>query len=851
MMEKEQQKEKLIEICQIGFSHLESTDKQWLKTKETTSFALEFLIEINTSSDIESLLSFREKSLTLTTLYCNLIKEDVDSFIPSLNCFYSTILDINKRLDELYLDGKKQQEADQDQQQENNQVLKEKQQSLIETYKFISLTLLGTFCLLFPSNESLLFESIPYLFKLSKFQHSTSLIYSTLSSEIINQPKILAKYTKEFIYFSKENSNCFSILSSLYQYNTIDFENNISILVESFQSTENKTGILAIFSEISKYNPIILVPWLPKLKSSLLQISSSSQFSIILKSISIKYPSAISPLLGDIMDAIEKIDILKYSLPEVIGSCGPESTCEAFNFLMKMIKKQEDSSFKSSMDSNVLISILKGFKSIQKVSPLLLVNHVSLFEKYLENTGTSSESISSLAQSIIDDISLVTTTTLQPPFHELNLDILESIDNNIQSYNIQISQQQSPFNSKDNILNFINSNSTFVSTIFNTLLEFPITPFKSDFKFNSSSSKVVEEEEKEKEEKEKDKQEEKELEQLNLTFINADQKVELVIVDKENINIWIKLDLLKQLVNLPSFLNDESNGIKYDLTNPFLNSTQIKYIFSELLKLFKKDHHQQQTNTNISSPIGNSNQVTNNDNLLSPEKNQQQQNHSLVSNLEPISSDDSKPPVIVTTPPTTTTTTTSNTISNGHSTVNRSVSISSFSTINQQHEGSLVKKSKYLGRKKTLWFSITDTALIAYSSKNHNTNTLQVGSGGGADQIKVKIPFSKIIEIVPDVKKKENSFAIITEKRKYYLSAQSQNEQKEWIDQLQNAIKLSNSVNSNNNHEETDLTSISSASQSPITSPVQSPNMKSTNSKNPPKLKKSKLSMYFNFKKKD
>eukprot|EP01133_Synstelium_polycarpum_P014810 gene14810-17509_t len=143
----------------------------------------------------------------------------------------------------------------------------------------------GTVSFLFPTNSALLDLSIPHMLALGKLSPQIqSIVFSTLSSEAINQAKVLAPFINELIN---------------------DFESNIPLLFECYEKTpESKASILAIFSEISKQNPFIIAPFIIQLKPCLQQQSLTTLYAILLKSIASKYQSAITPIQNDIFESI-------------------------------------------------------------------------------------------------------------------------------------------------------------------------------------------------------------------------------------------------------------------------------------------------------------------------------------------------------------------------------------------------------------------------------------------------------------------------------------------------------------------------------------------------------------------
>ncbi|EGC30363.1 hypothetical protein DICPUDRAFT_157900 [Dictyostelium purpureum] len=445
---------KIIKIRIDNF--LEEEEKLFLANGENLKIIFKILCEKNNNQIEENdIIEFRETTLTLVTLICNLLKNDIESFIPVLDEFYSTIIFMLK---ELYLSsinstssvassssssslsihntsggGKKSNsfyksptsDSEDDSSflstQRNvispiiNRIKKSENIRLStnntqsnnprqQLYNIISVTMLGTVCLLFPSNEKLLSKSIPFLFEIGHYKSQTqSLIISTISSEIINRPKILSNYVLEFIKFSKDNPNVFSIIASLYQYNKQDFEKNLNVLIECFKEPESRIGILSIISEISKVSPLIIIPYLKVLKLSLSQVSLSSQFSIILKILAQKYPFTISTISSDLISAMDNNDSLKYSLPEILGMCGPDKTKLVYQYLYSLLKKQQEKAPRSSEDDHIVVSILKGFKSIYKTSPNLINIRDPLLQYFSTN---GSEFILSFLNTLVDEFTL-------------------------------------------------------------------------------------------------------------------------------------------------------------------------------------------------------------------------------------------------------------------------------------------------------------------------------------------------------------------------------------------------------------------------------------------------------------
>ncbi|KYQ92673.1 hypothetical protein DLAC_06671 [Tieghemostelium lacteum] len=806
------------------------------KNVETIEFILQTIREKNLDS-CDEILEFQEKSLALTAILCNLFKEDPKLVIGHLS---------------LYFDIISQMLSEQSKPQEND--------PKYQIHNAISLTLLGTVCLLIPSNKDLLEKSLPHLINCAQYKNpqTQSIIYSILSSEIINQPKLLSNFVNELIHFSKNySSTSFSILSSLYQYNSKDFDDNLPILIESFKETDNRIGILSIITEIAKHKPDLVIPYLNNtLKEYCFQqVSLISQFTVIVKTISYRYPFAISPLIDDMIKALDSSSDTKYSLPEFIGMCASDKTKVAFDCLMNLLNKEEQL---SPPDSNVIVSTLRGLKNIQKTSPTLMLNPQVFSNFQNSDKFGGNESIASISQNIIEDITKVQSESKdkKSPDTTSLLPLLpsdESLQTNIVDKGIQHQQELSQL-SKDKQQQYILNNC--LSLIVDSLQLF-ILPTSS----NIVDDKIL---------------------QLNFTVASFRFTLNLSLsnYNSNNITTWLMLNSYQQYLNLPMFITTNSTLIIKDHINSevdkqqqdqqeqqqqqqqkqesiFLNLNEIKSIHLQTMKLF-------QSSAITSESIDSSNVFDNN--LLSPLPNNN------------INKSNSNNPII----------TIQSIDGEGSSSnqVHKSDTLSSISSIqsvstSKSYEGVLHKKTKYLGRKTTQLFSLNEHALIGSplhqvddtSSTNTVTSTTTTTSSSSAAASKKNpiknmikntknkrtcIPYSEITEIVEvDPKKKEHSFVICTKKRKYLLTAPNSQEQKIWIDQIHQMLEKQSIVNTPHLTipltEQDDSSSSASTMTSTPTSPPTSPNIKSSSPPNKnSNLRKLKLtiSQYIHYKKK-
>ncbi|EGG17859.1 hypothetical protein DFA_08860 [Cavenderia fasciculata] len=545
--------------------------------------------------------------IQLANILCEIVKENTDLILPILSQFYETIsyLIINNPSPSGTPPSSPPRGPNAD------------PTDVINTAIF---TMFGNICFLFPKNQNLLSQSIPHVLDIAKKSTLVqSIVYSTLASEAVNQPNILTPFIKQLINHASYYPNYFSILGGLCQYDKKEFESNIVLLVESFEKVpEARASIMEIIGHMSKNSASVLaiIPYLARLKVALTLESLASHMAIILKCVASRYPHILdSLLLDDVIESINKFPVAKYSLIEVVGMCSASHTNRAYQYLVTMLQKQQRQSI--SNDSNSIVAILKGLRSIQRTTPDLLTS-VEPFQRFVAHPSASdndqiSEFIVTMAQEIIDNIQNYNNReNMISPLPSLanGNNVTTGIDVRVGQCLVELEKVDTTATINDKYLL-----ETYYSIILETLSFIPIpshcdiikkeiklsTPIKQSTTTTTTTTDVIVVEEKTKEDdtvttqpeepiKKEEETEKKELVEENkpkeeeekkkeeeestttqqqqqdvvekivtitiytLSFTFGHETIELLVQDENEIQVWKNINRLLSIVNLKPFL---------------------------------------------------------------------------------------------------------------------------------------------------------------------------------------------------------------------------------------------------------------------------------------------------------
>ncbi|EFA83630.1 hypothetical protein PPL_02696 [Heterostelium album PN500] len=730
---------------------LYKNDKNQLYNSSTITTILDYIEKVPISTTSDS--SKGDAVITLVNILCEVVKDNVDLVIPLLKQYYGCILYLLKETS-----GTVQTPPAIPSSPNRSSVLSgsPNPSNMIEVANATVYTMFGTISFLFPTNNTLLSQSIPFVLEIGKQNAQIqSIVFSSLSSEAINQASVLAPYVNDLIKYSSKYPNYLSILSGLIQYNPKDFENNLGFLITEFEDkSESKASVLSIFSEVAKHNPYSIIPYIVQLKSCLQQQSLCTLYGIILKSVVSKYPSAITPIFSDILESISNITSSKYSLVQIIGMCGPEKTEQSLEYLFQLLNNQ------NNLPPDTIVSILKGMKSIQKTSPNLF-NNPQLFSKYLQSNNYT-EFITTLAQDLIDQIkeSSTTTTKKQSYCRPLSDSLLESIDNQ----RPQVAKELESISQYDAIRDHL---LTKYQLIFDVLQLIPIP---------SGTTGDM------------------------LFFKFGNDRIELPV--SSHLDFWKSIDFLQSIVRLDRFL-EPNQQLSWDnqsdqsiIRSPIPSSDTIKQVYNNLNQIFEQhlNNNSNNSNNNVSSNLANT--ISNNNN-----------NESIVTSS----------PNIETTTTTTTTTTSNNNMSSNNQPQNiifegyldkQSKYLKRYDTLwftlTVDHlSGNQAKKEKDSSP------PVSPTSDDETSVRIPLTEILEIKEGERSTghftikRVKDKGAADQLSEL--------KSFYIVTPKRKYLMKAPTQQDQHNWIQKLKHQLQIlnnpndliNNNINNDNNNNTT------------------------------------------------
>ncbi|MFX0107129.1 MAG: hypothetical protein ACFE7R_02505 [Candidatus Hodarchaeota archaeon] len=246
------------------------------------------------------------------------------------------------------------------------------------------------------ADQSTLKEKLPlvmkYLGKDGSVKWPAYAVVSQVSSE---NPVMLQDYAGELIQLIGKGATQLVItLPYLYKLKPDEFERNIDTLLQIYRTNPNaKSTILTVLLEISKKRTDIIEPHLKLFASGLMSPISASPCSMILGEVARVNPQAVHPYLKDLKQSLDQIDVVKYTIPNVLGLIGrssEETAREVLPILSDQLKAAE---------ANVAMMVLSEFRNLGEMNRELLEPYMDLIRGFSDDPE---EGVRGQANLIID-----------------------------------------------------------------------------------------------------------------------------------------------------------------------------------------------------------------------------------------------------------------------------------------------------------------------------------------------------------------------------------------------------------------------------------------------------------------
>jgi hypothetical protein len=224
------------------------------------------------------------------------------------------------------------------------------------------------------SDKSLFVESLPLLFTYLKKEGTVRYSpYRVIAQVASEQPSALRDYTGEIIGLVNDGrKELSSSLLHLYQVNQAAFNEKIDILLEILQQDSDLRGlVLSVLLEMSKDSPELFVPYVDILVSLLESPVSATSVSMILSEVAREEPESIYHYTQKLATAMRRMDVLKNTMPTVLGLVGRKSEERAAEILTILRPLLDESD-----QTNVMVA-LQQYRSLGQMNRDLLGEYIS------------------------------------------------------------------------------------------------------------------------------------------------------------------------------------------------------------------------------------------------------------------------------------------------------------------------------------------------------------------------------------------------------------------------------------------------------------------------------------------
>ncbi|MHA2187467.1 MAG: hypothetical protein ACW99V_04440 [Candidatus Thorarchaeota archaeon] len=239
-------------------------------------------------------------------------------------------------------------------------------------------------------------QALPTIFKYLRKESSVKWSAIGVITQVsMENPKMLESHAGEIILLISQGvAQLTPSLSYLYTIKPEEFEKNLEVLLQVYQTDKRaQSTLLSVFLEISKKRPELLEPHIELFKAGLTSPMSASSVSMMLSEIARTNPMAVYPYLSDLKQSIEYVEVLKYTVPNLLGLIGRTSEDVAREILPFLAELLVDA------EQNVAVAVLSEFRNLGDMNRELLEPYIMLIRGF---TDDPQEYVREQANHIID-----------------------------------------------------------------------------------------------------------------------------------------------------------------------------------------------------------------------------------------------------------------------------------------------------------------------------------------------------------------------------------------------------------------------------------------------------------------
>ena len=219
--------------------------------------------------------------------------------------------------------------------------------------------------------------------------------YKIITQVAFEQPSALSDYAGDIISLVRAGrKELAASLFHIYQVNTKPFNESVGVLIEILERESDLRGImLTVLLEVARDNPSLLVPHVQPLIGYIESPVSAANISMILAEVAKDNPDTIYPHIHSLREAMNRMDLLKASVPTVLGLVGRRSEQTAAEVL-KILRPLLD----ESDQTNVLVA-LQEYRNLGQMDRDLLSEYIPRIKAL---SDSPQQYIRNLANVIVD-----------------------------------------------------------------------------------------------------------------------------------------------------------------------------------------------------------------------------------------------------------------------------------------------------------------------------------------------------------------------------------------------------------------------------------------------------------------
>ncbi|MHA2296823.1 MAG: hypothetical protein ACXAEU_00065 [Candidatus Hodarchaeales archaeon] len=219
----------------------------------------------------------------------------------------------------------------------------------------------------------LLKKSLPLIFNYMEKKHTVNVVaYGIIAPITSRMPKFFEDYTDRFFELvDKGNTALISPLMNMYKFKPESYEKNLEVLLKIFKTDVNyQSLVLVILAEIAKKRAELIEPHVPDFKQALYSPQTASTVATVFAEIARTHPDTIYGILPELKEALDYVDMLKYSVPNILGLIGRQSEERATEVLPTLGKLLAEA------DQNTAAVLLMEFRNLGDLNRELLVPYM-------------------------------------------------------------------------------------------------------------------------------------------------------------------------------------------------------------------------------------------------------------------------------------------------------------------------------------------------------------------------------------------------------------------------------------------------------------------------------------------